>query len=662
MIRTLLIANRGEIACRIQRTAKRLGLRTVAVYSRADANALHTLMADEAIAIGDNAPADSYLDIDKVIGAAIASGADAIHPGYGFLSENAAFAARCAEAELIFVGPPAAAIEAMGSKARSKQIMQQAGVPLLPGYHDEDDDTALADAANTMGYPVLLKASAGGGGKGMRIAHTAADFERELAAARREALAAFGDDRMLVEKFLTEPRHVEVQVFADQHGETVHLFDRDCSVQRRHQKVLEEAPAPNIDATVRDAMWQAAIEAAKAIDYVGAGTVEFLLDGDQFYFMEMNTRLQVEHPVTEAVTGIDLVEWQLRIASGESLPLLQADIACTGSAVEARIYAEDPAADYLPQTGLIHQFEQPQERPGLRIDTGVRSGDEISIYYDPMIAKMVGYGRNRAQALARLHNGLSECLLDGPKTNLGLLQNVVDHQAFRDAELSTQFLNHHDNLADSPEPTDADFICAAVVVSHAQTTSLSIWQQSANWRMNLPAHWRAEIQLGESRQTVTLCYRRDKTLPYAATVDQNSHELDLVMHEHELLLSLKGHRHRYRYLRHELTGVLSSAGGRFHFSLPAIDLGDDDTKASGALTAPMTGRVVQIGVSVGDTVAQGDVVAVIEAMKMEHSLLAPFDGIVKACHAAADQLVDGGHPLIIIEPNKEIQDQDDAGL
>jgi 3-methylcrotonyl-CoA carboxylase alpha subunit len=443
MFDKILIANRGEIACRVIKTARRMGVRTVAVYSDADRTALHVSMADEAIYIGAAPARESYLDIEKIIAAAIKTGAQAIHPGYGFLSENAGFCRRCAAENLVFIGPPTSAIEAMGSKSAAKQIMEKAGVPLVPGYHGDDQNPEIIRAAaNKMGYPVLLKATAGGGGKGMRQVWSAEEFDSALEAAKREAMNGFGDDTMLVEKYLTQPRHIEIQVFCDSHGNAVYLFERDCSIQRRHQKVVEEAPAPGMSETLRAEMGSAAVRAAQAIDYVGAGTVEFLLDVDgSFYFMEMNTSLQVEHPVTEMITGLDLVEWQLRVAAGDFLPLKQNELKINGHAIEVRIYAEDPDNEFLPQTGTLHFLETPEESAHVRIDTGVIEGDEVSVFYDPMIAKLIVWDSNRQQALRRLSTALKEYRLNGVTTNIDFLYTLTRHPAFCNADFDTGFIN-----------------------------------------------------------------------------------------------------------------------------------------------------------------------------------------------------------------------------
>ncbi len=485
MFRKVLIANRGEIACRVIATASRMGIATVAVYSDADRDARHVAMATEAWPIGPAPARDSYLRIDAVIDAARRSGAEAVHPGYGFLSENAEFADACAAAGLVFIGPPAAAIRAMGSKAAAKALMAQAGVPLVPGYHGAAQDPALLAAeAGRIGFPVLIKASAGGGGKGMRVVTDAAAFGPALEGAQREAAASFGDDRVLIEKYLTRPRHIEIQVFADSHGHTVSLFERDCSIQRRHQKVLEEAPAPGMDPERRRSMGDAAVAAARAVGYVGAGTVEFIAEDGAFYFMEMNTRLQVEHPVTEAITGLDLVEWQLRVAAGEPLPSLAPSI--TGHAIEARVYAEDPAHDFLPSVGTLVHLRQPTERPGVRVDTGVRQGDAITPNYDPMIAKLIVHGADRADAVRRLRAALDEYEVVGVQTNLALLRGIAATPDFAAADLDTGFIGRHPDLLGAPPPPDALAWAAAslAVLQPAQDADADPWSLLDSWRMN----------------------------------------------------------------------------------------------------------------------------------------------------------------------------------
>ncbi|MDX1606051.1 MAG: biotin carboxylase N-terminal domain-containing protein, partial [Candidatus Competibacterales bacterium] len=522
MFDTVLIANRGEIACRIARTCRRLGIRSVGVYSDADRGALHVEACDEARRLGPAPARDSYLRIDRVIEAARNSGAGAIHPGYGFLSENADFAEACAAAGLVFIGPPAAAIRAMGSKAAAKALMEKAGVPLVPGYHGTDQDPdRLAAEAERIGYPMLLKASAGGGGKGMRIVERPEVFAEALAAARREAAAAFGDERMLVEKYLLRPRHIEVQVFADGHGNALHLFERDCSIQRRHQKIVEEAPAPGLDAARRAAMGDAAIAAARAVDYQGAGTVEFIAEADGgFYFMEMNTRLQVEHPVTEMITGQDLVEWQLRVAAGEPLPLDQARLAPNGHALEVRLYAEDPARDFLPATGTLVHLRFPEPGGPVRIDTGVRPGDRIDIHYDPLLAKLIVHDRDRAAALRRLRTALAACGVVGVTSNLAFLQAIADHPAFADDLPDTGFVERHlEALLPAPQPAPDTVLALAAlgellhIDAAAQAAAAhdpdpwSPWHATDGWRLNDDNHHSLHFQDGTQTRTVVAHYR-----------------------------------------------------------------------------------------------------------------------------------------------------------
>ncbi len=502
MFKKILIANRGEIACRVIRTAKRLGIQTVAVYSEADAHALHVKQADEAYCIGPAPSSESYLRGDEIIRIALEAGANAIHPGYGFLSENAAFAKACVEANLCFIGPQAEAIRQMGEKSTAKALAQKAKVATIPGYHgDAQDLKTLQKAAQEVGYPLLIKAVAGGGGKGMRVVHQAKDFSESLSSARREAKASFGDDRVLLEKYLENPRHVEVQIFADAHGNAVYLFERDCSVQRRHQKIVEEAKAPDVNDALRHAMGQAAVDVALAIHYRGAGTMEFLLDTDgRFYFMEMNTRLQVEHPVTEMITGLDLVEWQLRVTNNEPLPITQqSQLTSRGHAVEARIYAEDPQKDFMPSTGTLHYLSTPSENTHVRVDSGVMQGDAISHYYDPMIAKLIVWDEDRSQALLRLSEALAHFKVVGVQTNIALLSRIVQHPAFIRAQLSTHFIDHHaaELLIAAAEPTSDQLILAAVAVFMRQrheTASAaspvdphSPWLTADAWQLNLPA-------------------------------------------------------------------------------------------------------------------------------------------------------------------------------
>ena len=660
MFTRILVANRGEIACRIIATARRLGIGTVAVYSDADRDALHVRLADQAIHIGE-APANrSYLLGERILDAARRSGAEAIHPGYGFLSENAGFAAACEAAGITFIGPPAAAIEAMGSKARAKAIMGDAGVPLIPGYHgDDQDDGVLRRAAEEMGFPVLLKATAGGGGKGMRAVASAAGFDEALAAARREAGASFGDERMLVEKLIERPRHVEVQVFCDGHGGAVYLAERDCSIQRRHQKVIEEAPAPGLDAGLRATMGRAAVDAARAIDYRGAGTVEFLLDGDgRFYFMEMNTRLQVEHPVTEFITGQDLVEWQLRVAAGEPLPLTQDEVCITGHAMEARIYAEDPEQGFLPSTGRLHYLRTPAEGPSVRIDTGVEEGSEITPYYDPMIAKLIVHGATREDARRRLARALGEFRVAGTASNLPFLYNIATSEGFAAADLDTAFIErHHDTLFRARSGDLARDLAGAVMALHARRAAdnaaaaaepFSPWADTRGWRMNLPCRQRFEIDCHGVTHTVDL----DLAGPHSTLViDGTRHAVAADLAGDTLHLELDGHRFRASLATAPSAYTLFWEDGAFTFTERRIAVADDSAAPGSArFAAPMHGTVVAHLVAAGTTVAAGDPVIVIEAMKMEQTLRAPSAGTVDGFHFEPGDLVDRGAALVAFTP------------
>ncbi|MCW8861286.1 MAG: acetyl/propionyl/methylcrotonyl-CoA carboxylase subunit alpha [Rhodospirillales bacterium] len=673
MFDKVLIANRGEIACRVIRTCKRLGVRTVAVYSEADADAMHVAMADEAYHIGGAAAADSYLRGNAIIEVAEQSGALAIHPGYGFLSENAGFARTCADVGLIFVGPPAKAIEAMGSKSAAKAIMEAAKVPLVPGYHGEDqDDAILAEAAERIGYPVLLKASAGGGGKGMRVVERASAFADALASARRESKAAFGDSHMLVEKYLTRPRHVEVQVFADTHGGCVHLFERDCSIQRRHQKVIEEAPAPGMTPELRRKMGEAAVNAAKAIGYVGAGTVEFLLDEDgSFYFMEMNTRLQVEHPVTEMITGQDLVEWQLRVAEGGHLPLSQDELGVDGHSMEARIYAEDPDRNFLPATGTLRRLRFPVEEPHVRVETGVREGDEVSIYYDPMIAKLVVWGEDRNAAVRLLRQALGEVKIAGLSTNVDFLASVAGHPAFMEGDVTTRFIEQHQAEL-LPEKGKASARVLALAALHvlvkrgdearqaaaASADPHSPWAQTDGWRLNDDNHHELYFIDDGEEVCVTVHYRGDGYLlevpqgeGRAAAELRAAGETD---HNGDLLADVDGVRIKAVVSQHadELTIILHGSSHRLAVFDPAMRAAGQEA-GTGRLTAPMPGKVVAVMVKEGQKVEQGVQLLVLEAMKMEHTITAPADGTVAAIHFAAGDQVDDGAELLSFEVVEE---------
>ena len=653
MIGKLLIANRGEIACRIMRAAKAMGVRTVAVYSEADANAMHVAMADEAVAIGPAPARESYLSGEKIIVAAKTTGAEAIHPGYGFLSENAEFADRVAAAGLIFVGPPASAIRAMGSKSEAKALMERASVPVVPGYHGKDQkDGALSAAADMIGYPVLLKASAGGGGKGMRRIDKPAEFAAALASARREAKAAFGDERMLVEKYLLRPRHVELQVFADSHGNVLHFFERDCSIQRRHQKVIEEAPAPGLPDELRHRMGNAAVAAARAVNYAGAGTIEFILDETgEFYFMEMNTRLQVEHPVTEMITGLDLVALQLRVASGERLPFTQEQVNERGHAFEARIYAEDPARDFLPATGRITHFRFPPRSDHVRVDTGVRSGDEISIHYDPMIAKLVVWDRNRELARQRLVQALGDVELTGFTNNIEFLQAIARDQAFAKAELDTGFIERHRERLFAPRAPAGDDIYAAAALSvPAGEThrSASPWGASDGWRLNLESQRSFEFSEGDSARGFRLHYGRSGLSFDFGTGRKPASATPLG--DDRYRVTFGDRRFDATVVRRGLAFTVFAGGHTYRLTMadPLVAAETIDAP-TGRLTAPMPGRIATLHVKPGQAVKRGDTLLVLEAMKMEHSILAPRDGVVEAVGFSVGELVEEGVELLSLK-------------
>jgi 3-methylcrotonyl-CoA carboxylase alpha subunit len=633
MFTKILIANRGEIACRIIQTAKKMGIKTVAVYSDADRNSLHVSLVDEAIHIGPSPSIESYLVIDNIIQAALSSGAQAIHPGYGFLSENADFCRQCEANNLVFIGPPVEAILAMGSKSAAKNIMAKANVPLVPGYHGDDQSSAiLKQSAEDMGYPVLLKAAAGGGGKGMRAVYHADEFDQALAAAKREAKNSFNDEIMLVEKYLQQPRHVEIQVFCDQHNNAVHLFERDCSLQRRHQKVIEEAPAPGMTEELRQRMGEAAIRAASAINYQGAGTVEFLLDSSgEFFFMEMNTRLQVEHPVTEMISGQDLVEWQLRVANGEPLPCTQDQLNIKGHAFEARIYAEDPEHDFLPSTGRLTVLQAPLETGHVRIDSGVTQGDEISVFYDPMITKLVVWDIDRERALERLIQALSEYKIAGVTTNIPFLYNLASSQAFRRGDVNTGFIEEHEDEIFHRRQADLDYaapLAAQAILAARKNTAQDLAEQSnePNSPWHLVNHWRIS-----------------DNSPQQINITVGTEQVEVMTADSSLPANIK-------LVSDESGFKLFTPNGVFHCAVTQPDLGLDQAQDSGGnLAAPMNGTVVTLLVDVGATVAKGETLMVMEAMKMEHSIVAPSDGKVSEFFYQPGELVDGGAELLAFE-------------
>jgi len=636
VFKKILIANRGEIACRVMRTARRLGIRSVAVFAEADRGALHAKSADEARQIS------GYLDIDSILAAARASGAEAIHPGYGFLAENEDFAAACAKAGVIFIGPTPEAIAAMGDKSAAKRLMEKAGVPLVPGYHGEKQDAVLLEKeAARVGFPVLIKPSAGGGGKGMRIVREQKSFAENLEGAKREAKSSFGDERVLIERYLDRPRHIEMQVFGDSHGNVVHLFERDCSVQRRHQKVLEEAPAPSF--RKRDEMAAAAVAAAKAIRYTGAGTVEFIAEQDgRFYFMEMNTRLQVEHPVTEMITGLDLVEWQLLIASGQKIPLKQAELRVNGHGIEARIYAEDPRRDFLPATGRLLHLAFPAQSAEVRVDTGVEAGGEITPWYDPMIAKLVVHGRDRGDALARLRTALADVEIAGVTTNVEFLRKIAASRAFTSAELDTGLIER--NRAELISPIDLDpFLATAAFAELAHDEAearrqavatgdpYSPWHRVDGWQLNAEAHHDFVFVEGGTEHPVRVRFGDDG--PRIAIAGREYHGKSTA---------------RTHAVRDGNDWHVLCDGVYRRLSLKS-ELAGDAAEAAGSLTAPMPGRIVKVMTKPGAKVGKGEALLILEAMKMEHTITAPADGKVKTVHYAAGEQVLEGAELVTLE-------------
>ncbi|AVI63214.1 acetyl/propionyl/methylcrotonyl-CoA carboxylase subunit alpha [Halomonas sp. GFAJ-1] len=670
---TLLVANRGEIACRVMRTARRMGLKTVAVYSDADASASHVREADEAVRLGPAAARESYLNVDAVIEAAKRTGTGAIHPGYGFLSENGGFVKALEQAGITFVGPPASAIAAMGDKSAAKARMANAGVPLVPGYHgDDQDDDLLRLEADKIGYPVMLKASAGGGGKGMRVVESGEGFKAALDGCRRESKAAFGDDRMLIEKYLVQPRHVEVQVFCDRHGNGVYLFERDCSVQRRHQKVIEEAPAPGMTLELRQAMGDAAVRAAKEIGYVGAGTVEFLLDIDgSFYFMEMNTRLQVEHPVTEMITGQDLVEWQLRVAMGEPLPCTQDELTITGHSFEARIYAEDPEQDFLPATGLLTRFALDLEGAGLdsdqvRLDSGVESGDEVSMHYDPMLAKLIVHGADRDAALATLNRALAALDVQGVVTNRAFLQRLANHPGFKNVELDTRFIERNEATLFAPRSYSTEAYASAALIGLNQLAqeceSDSPWDRHDGFRLNAPHTIRialcdpASAQAADSDEAVVIVEgkRESGESLWNLTIGDETLTASLQsLTGDAVAVTLNGHRRRLQARRDGHVVVMAEPSGEtrlFWRRIDAIDHGHHEAEST--LTAPMNGTVVALLVEPGTAVEKGMPLMVMEAMKMEHTMTAPADGSVESFHFQAGDTVSQGDVLLDFAPSE----------
>lgn len=669
MFKKILIANRGEIACRVMRTAARLGIETVAVYSDADRKSMPVALADEAIHIGPAPARDSYLNQAALLDAIKTSGAEAVHPGYGFLSENAGFAEAVAEIGAVFIGPPPAAIRAMGLKDAAKRLMIEAGVPVVPGYlGDDQDPTHLKIEADAIGYPVLIKAVAGGGGKGMRRVDGADDFDDALAGAKREAAASFGDDRVLIEKYVTQPRHIEIQVFADSHGKAVHLFERDCSLQRRHQKVIEEAPAPGMTEALRAEMGAAAVRAALAIGYQGAGTVEFIADGadglsaDGFFFMEMNTRLQVEHPVTEMISGQDLVEWQLRVAAGEPLPCAQAGLAINGHALEARLYAEDPANNFMPAAGRLHHLTWPEDTPGLRIDTGIRAGDTVTPHYDPMIAKVIAHGKDRAEALDRLAQGLAQTQIAGTVTNRRFLARLIDHAGFRAGDVDTGLIDRDLDGLTAPDPVADDALALAALYAAGilnapdaadDYAATDPWAQLRGWRLwaggaftvrlrhdaddydlSVIALGRGRFRIGLAGGAVTATNVQRTGARGTVTLDDRAVTATLAETPDTVTLFLDGLAPCFVLVDR----VAAEAAG---------------ADADANVRAPLPGRITAIEVNEGDVVDVGAGLVVLEAMKMEHTLTAGRAGIVRGLTAAVgDQVTEGQVLLVLEEPAK----------
>jgi len=667
MFSKILIANRGEIACRVIKTARRLGIKTVAVYSDADRNARHVAMADEAVHIGPSAARESYLVADRIIDAAKRTGAQAIHPGYGFLSENAGFADACAAAGIVFIGPPADSIRAMGSKSEAKKIMEKAGVPLVPGYHGDDQSPELLAAeAAKIGFPVLIKAAAGGGGKGMRVVESAEKFADALAGAKREAKASFADDHVLVEKYLTRPRHIEIQVFADA-SDCLYLFERDCSLQRRHQKVIEEAPAPGMDPARRKAMGEAAVAAAKAIGYRGAGTVEFIADQDgTFFFMEMNTRLQVEHPVTEAITGQDLVEWQLVVAAGGKMPLTQNELRIDGHAVEVRLYAEDPARNFLPSTGTLVHLKLPDEGAHVRVDTGVRQGDTVTPFYDPMIAKVIVHDRDRASAMRRMAALMGETEVVGVTTNAGLLKALCSHPAFVGGEVDTGFIERHRaTLFTKPAPAgDRAFAVATLArllewqdaSKPAESDPWSPWNVQNGFRLLDEGH--EEVRWKDGEREVVVIARRLRNGGLRLELPEGPSEARVQrLEDGRLSIGLGADMFTATVVRRtaldggiDYTLFMDGESRRLRLVDP-LDVTQYEATASAdsMVRAPLPGKIIDLRVKAGDTVSKGQALLVLEAMKMEHTLAAPADGTVKSLRYAVGEQVPEGAELVEFE-------------
>ncbi|TCB48249.1 acetyl/propionyl/methylcrotonyl-CoA carboxylase subunit alpha [Acinetobacter terrestris] len=661
MFEKILIANRGEIACRVIRSAKKLGIATVAVYSDADAQSQHVKLADEAIYIGESPAAQSYLQIDRIIQAAIDTGAQAIHPGYGFLSENDQFAEACQANNITFIGPPVAAILAMGLKATSKALMEKAGVPLTPGYHGSNQDAEfLKQQADGIGYPVLIKASAGGGGKGMRLVERSEDFLSSLASCKSEAKSSFGNDEVLIERYVINPRHIEVQVFGDSHGNYVHLFERDCSVQRRHQKVLEEAPAPLVSQDKLDAMRQAAIDAARAVDYVGAGTVEFIVEQDgTAYFMEMNTRLQVEHPVTEMITGVDLVEWQLRVAFGEPLPKQQKQLKIHGHAIEARVYAEEPEKGFIPAIGQISYLHYPEQNQHVRVDSGIVQGDEISTYYDPMIAKLIVWGENREAALLQMHHALGQFHVDGLGNNIAFLDRIIRCDSFKNAELDTNLIQREDEFLFKNIPSLKPELVVATALtelllrfSKNKPASNPVWQSETLWRVNISPSYAIKLKLDEALFQVNLSAEKQGFV--AEYQGEKFHISGQLLNSNSAHFSINGKQDKIAFSQNAQGLTIFKNGQSHKFAYLNQKFSSEDAQSTeGNLKAPMPGVITQVLVAANDQVKKDDVLMTLEAMKMEYSIRAPHDGIIAASYFQAGDQVKAGDELVEFQARVE---------
>jgi 3-methylcrotonyl-CoA carboxylase alpha subunit len=656
MFKRILIANRGEIACRVISTAKKMGIETVGLYSDADIQSPHVRLATQAFHIGGSQAKDSYLSVEKIIEAARLTRSDAIHPGYGFLSERADFADACDKAGIVFIGPSASAIRAMGDKSAAKSLMMEARLPLTPGYHGDDQTTTLlADQANKIGFPVIIKASAGGGGKGMRRVDSPAEFESALESCRRESRSAFGDDRVLIEKFIVEPRHIEFQVFGDTYGQIIHLYERDCSVQRRHQKVLEEAPAPGLSAERRVEMGNVAVKVAQAVEYVGAGTVEFIVDrSGAFYFMEMNTRLQVEHPVTEMITGLDLVEWQIRVAQGERLPLCQDEIPLSGHAIEARIYAEDPANDFLPSTGRATLASLPVETESVRIDIGIGSGDLVTPFYDPMLAKLIVRSENRDDAVRKLHSVLKECSILGIKNNVEFLQQLVDVPSFKQGDVHTGLIENEEGLLHVAQPEMSPVILAVAALDEvlgyqdATKGSANPWSLADQWRLNGQTGSEfTYIERGEEKKVLV----RDERGIFNIDISGDSYQVSVISRIADILrVAVNGRMMNIQITKEGSRRHVSADGLLYTLDLKNLLEGTNSTSnTNSGLRAPMPGKVIAILVEKGASVRRGEKLMILEAMKMEHAVLAPNDGIVNGFYYEIEEQVGEGVELVDFE-------------